>query len=187
MCFYCHLNLVLQLILCFFLVAFSFTMVVDNVSFLLVHLINTHLSSYFYTTQMNWQEKWTHLPVRKLENHHGFGRTQVTVFDSNNLPLCFWQETLKCCSPVLVLLYCYTLCGTEHAGCWGVERAQSQVSLLLVAISVSLDKGPVSLPSCQESEISQSPASRLIGICIYYWFTLARWCVLKAQGMLSYV
>ena len=90
------------------------------------------------------------------------------------------------CSPVLVLLYCYTLCGTEHAGCWGVERAQSQVSLLLVAISVSLDKGPVSLPSCQESEISQSPASRLIGICIYYWFTLARWCVLKAQGMLSY-
>lgn len=96
MCFYCHLNLVLQLILCFFLVAFSFTMVVDNVSFLLVHLINTHLSSYFYTTQMNWQEKWTHLPVRKSENHHGFGRTQVTVFDSNNLPLCFWQETLKC-------------------------------------------------------------------------------------------
>ena len=176
MCFYCHLNLVLQLILYFFLVPFSFTMVVDNISFLLVHLINIHLSYYFYTTQMNWQEKLTHLPVRKLENHHGFGRIQVTVFGS--LTICHFVFDKKRwsvpCSPVFVLQYCYTLWGTEHSRCWGVERAQSQISFLLVAISVPLDKGPVSLPGCQESEISQSPASHLIGICVYYWFTLAR-------------
>lgn len=117
----------MQLILYLFLIPFSLSVVVDNVSFLLVHLINIHLSYYFYTTQMNWQEKWTHLPVRKLENHHGFGRIQLTVFGS--LTICHFVFDKKRwsapCSPVLVLQYCCTLWGTEHTGCWGVERAES--------------------------------------------------------------
>lgn len=170
------------MILYFFLVPFSFTMVVDNVTFLLVHLINIHLSYYFYPTQLNWQEKRTHLPVKKLEKHHGFGRIPVSVFGPLTVSRFVFDKKhwSAPCSPVLVLQYCYTLCGPELTGCWEWKGHRVRFHFCWLP-SLCSWAGVQSLCQAAKSEISQSPASHSVGICIHYWFTLAWRCVPEAH------